>query len=58
MYPLQSDFKVGHSTETAVLMIVDALTSARPAYQSVLILLDLLAALNSVNHQITLETLC
>ncbi len=54
----QSDFKCGHSTETALLSVVEALRLARLASKSsLLILLDLFAAFDTVNHQILLSTL-
>ncbi len=54
----QSVFRSGHSTETALLSVVEALRLARAdSKSSILILLDLLAASDVVNHQILLSTL-
>ncbi len=55
---IQSGFRRGHSTETALLSVVKALRLVRAdSKSSILILLDLFAAFNTVNHQILLSTL-
>jgi len=54
----QSGFKKGHSTETALLSVTEALRITKAASKSsVLILLDLSAAFDTMNHQILLSSL-
>src|SRR4029434_7799114 len=56
--PNQSGFKSGHSTETSLLSMTEALKTARAAAQSsALILFDLSAAFDTVNHRILLSIL-
>jgi hypothetical protein len=53
--PIQSGFKTGHSTETALLCVTEALRTAKAdSLSSFLILLDLSAALDTMNHQMFL----
>ncbi|XP_064158767.1 uncharacterized protein LOC135236382 isoform X2 [Anguilla rostrata] len=56
--PHQSGFRPGHSTETALLSVNEALHAARAAsLSSVLLLLDLSAAFDTVDHPTLLSSL-
>ncbi len=52
------NFRDGHSTETALLSVVEVLRLVRAdSKSSLLILLDLSTAFDTVNHQMLLSTL-
>jgi len=54
----QSAYRLGHSTETALLEVVnDVVTSACDRQTTVLLSLDILAAFDSTDHDILLERL-
>ncbi len=54
----QSGFRSGYSTKTALLSVIDGLRLARVDFKSsILILLDLSAVFDTVNHQYILSTL-
>ena len=54
----QSDFRVGHSTETALLRVLDNILLAAVSSQAcVLLLLDLTSAFDTVDHVILIECL-
>ena len=57
-YPFQSAYRAGHSTETILLSIVNDILSALDKDDiSVLLLLDLSAAFDTIGHQILLSRL-
>ena len=58
LYPLQSAYRLGHSTEIALLKIVnDILTALDVNHNSLLSLLDLSTAFDSIDHSILLSRL-
>ena len=53
---LQSAYRKGHSAETALLRVVnDILSSMNEQHVSILVLLDLSAAFDTVDHSILLR---
>ena len=53
---LQSPYRAGHSTETAVLKVLsDILPTIYPSNLSALVLLDLSAAFDTVDHNILIR---
>ena len=55
--PHQSGFKKANSTETALIVVTKSLRARASSLSSVLILLNLSAAFDTVNHQMLLATL-
>ena len=58
LYPmLQSAYRQGHSTETTLLKIYDILTAMNPQEVVLLVLLDLSAPFDTVEHSVLLSRL-
>ena len=58
MEPMQSAYRMGHSAETALIKVkADMLHAINNKEVVCLVLLDILAAFDTVNHQILLERL-
>ena len=57
-HPLQSAYKLGHSTETALLKIKNDIDSALDRGQGVLpLLLDMSAAFDALDHDVLIDSL-